>query len=65
MTESTIRGAIEAFHKGAGMPEDLLAIIMAAYDLAHYREVPAADDLARSVVFELEDRVRKLPEQDL
>lgn len=59
-----VRDAIEAFHRGAGAPEDLLAIVMAAYDLAAYREVdaPLADDMARAVVFELEDRVRKLPE---
>lgn len=56
------RRAIEAFHRGAGIPDDLLAIVMAAVDLGTYREVPIADDLARAVAFELQDRVSKLPE---
>lgn len=37
-------------------------IVRAVLDLAYYRTLPAADDLARSVAFELEDRVGRLPE---
>jgi hypothetical protein len=46
------------------LPEDLAAIVRAAGDLAMYRTAgPVADDLARSVAFELEDRARRLPER--
>lgn len=44
------------------VPEDIERIVLAALDLAYYRKMPIADDLASSVAFELQDRVSKLPE---
>jgi hypothetical protein len=44
------------------LPADLRLIAYAVFDLAYYRDVPISDDLAASVAFELQDRVKKLPE---
>jgi hypothetical protein len=45
-----------------GLPEDIGLIVMAALDLAYYREVEPAGELARDMAEELVDRARRLPE---
>jgi hypothetical protein len=61
MSEANIRTA-RAAPAIALLPADLRLIAFAVFDLAHYRDIPIADDLANSVAFELQDRVSKLPE---
>lgn len=45
------------------LPDDLKPIMLAVFDLAHYRQVgQVADDLRTAVAHELCDRVSRLPE---